>query len=88
MAEQYVNITVVPIATRLQTDVTPVTMIQANFTPVKKAGNADQGSFVKHHVCPTCSYTYPETEMGLVGGTWYCNRFSHVVEAGLRMQGK
>lgn len=68
--EQYLNVTVVPVASRLVTDLTPVTMIEAQFTPTKEA-------MVRHHVCPICHFTYPETEMSLVSGQWYCIKLKH-----------
>lgn len=62
-------------------DATPVDMIEVQFTPTKEAQ-------VRHWVCPICHFTYPETEMVMVGGQWYCTRFKHDQDIQVELSGK
>ena len=76
MAQQYVEriVTSVPDGKGVPFPAADFTMIEAQFTPRMRQ------TWEKHHVCPICDFTFPESEMGLVKGTWYCNRFGHAKE--------
>ena len=71
MSDQYVGVVVIPTGERWNGyDTTPVNMIEVQFTPTKEAE-------VRHRVCPTCRFTFPETEMMNVSGAYFCIRFKH-----------
>jgi hypothetical protein len=81
MAEQYIPYTVNPIAYRWGNSITPVTMIEVQFTSNKEVG-------VRHWACGICGRVYPQTEMAQVGGGWYCTRYKHDIDKNRQMNRK
>jgi len=80
MATQYVTTTVtsVPHGRAVPEPAANFEMIEVQFTPRMRQ------TWEKHHVCPICNFTFPESEMSRVNGGWFCNRYKHAQEEALR----
>lgn len=73
MSQQYPQVTVTPVVHgRAVPDATPVTMVEAQFTPRSR-----RYTFERHHICTVCNFCFEESAMVELNGKWYCTRYKH-----------